>query len=126
MCWSDVARAFLTSWESVYRSVSWVVHWGLEHRDLDGITAIGVDEILWHKGKFLTLVYQINGKCKRLIWIGKERTKASFSRFFDLLGEKRSLARPLPKRRISGFAGVFAPEEHRTAPVLVDFCQKRP
>ena len=36
------------------------VLWGLAHRSLDGIEAIGVDEIQWQKGhKYLTLVYQI-------------------------------------------------------------------
>ena len=91
LTWTDVAKRFKTSWESVFRSVSWVVDWGLEHRSLDGITAIGVDEVLWHRGqKYLTLVYQINDGCKRLLWMGKDRTEESFSKFFDLLGEKRS------------------------------------
>ncbi|WP_419595795.1 transposase, partial [Thiolapillus sp.] len=36
--------------------------------------AIGIDEIAWKKGhKYLTLVYQIDAHCKRLLWIGKER-----------------------------------------------------
>jgi transposase len=91
LCWSDVAEAFQTSWETVFRSVDRAVRWGLEHRSLDGITAIGVDEILWHRGhKYLTLVYQINDGCKRLLWIGRERTEESFSKFFDLLGDKGS------------------------------------
>jgi transposase len=93
LCWSDVAETFQTSWETVFRSVERAVHWGLEHRNLDGITAIGVDEILWHRGHhYLTLVYQINDGCKRLLWLGKDRTEESFARFFDLLGDTRSAA----------------------------------
>ena len=62
---------------------------GLKQRSLEGITAIGVDEIQWKKGhKYLTLVYQINQGCVRLLWIGLERTEVSFHEFFNLLGER--------------------------------------
>ncbi len=90
LSWKDVAVSFRTSWEKVFHSVEYVVQWGLENRDLTGITAIGVDEIHWHKGhKYLSLVYQINEGCIRLLWIGKERTEASFSKFFDSMGEEK-------------------------------------
>ena len=43
----------------VFDAVRQAVEWGKAHRDLDGITAIGVDELSWKKGhKYLTLVYQ--------------------------------------------------------------------
>lgn len=91
LSWKDVAVSFKTSWEKVFHSVEWVVKWGLENRDLSGITAIGVDEIQWHKGhKYLSLVYQINEGCIRLLWIGKDRTEKSFSQFFDFLGEQKT------------------------------------
>ena len=46
------------------------VRWGLEHRNLDGIRNIGVDELSWKKGhKYLTLVYQIDHGCRRLLHI---------------------------------------------------------
>ena len=49
--------------------------WGLEHRVLGAIRAIGVDEIQYGKGsQYLTRVYQIDLGCTRLLWIGKERT----------------------------------------------------
>ncbi len=44
LSWRETARAFATSWESVYRSVQWFVDWGLQHRELKGIKAIGIDE----------------------------------------------------------------------------------
>ncbi len=45
LSWKEVASIFNTSWEHVYRSVAWMVVYGLQHRRLDGVTAIGVDEI---------------------------------------------------------------------------------
>ena len=90
LSWKEVATRFGTSWDKVYRSVEYVVDWGLRHRNWDGITAMGVDEIQWRKGhQYLTLVYQINSECVRLLWIGRERTEESFSRFFDMLGKER-------------------------------------
>lgn len=92
MSWQEVARAFATSWDSVVRSVKMAVDWGLEHRDLEGITAVGTDEICWRKrskDKFVTLVYQLDAGRKRLIWIGPNRTAKVFRSFFDWLGPQR-------------------------------------
>src|SRR5271168_911898 len=91
--WQQVAEAFRTSWQSVYRAVELAVLWGLAHRSLDGIQAVGVDEIQWRKGhRYLTLVYQIERGCKRLLWVSAERTEASLQGFFDLLGPSRAAA----------------------------------
>lgn len=93
LSWKEVAVAFRTSWEHVYRSVQMAVHWGLEHRNLIGITAIGIDEIQWNHGHhYLTVVYQINEGCKRLLWIGRDRTEKTLRIFFAYLGEERSAA----------------------------------
>jgi transposase len=93
MSWSEVAFAFKTSWESVFRSVEMVVEWGLEHRVLDGIKAIGVDEVLWQRGyKFLTVVYQIDDGCRRLLWVGRDRTVKTLLRFFRQFGRARAAA----------------------------------
>jgi transposase len=93
MSWNEVARAFHTSWENVFRSVEKAVAWGLARRDLTGITAVGIDEVLWKRGyKFLTVVYQIDNGCKRLLWIGQDRTLKTTLRFFRWLGKERSAA----------------------------------
>lgn len=92
MSWSDVASAFHTSWESVFRSVKMVVEWGLEHRNLDGISSIGVDEVLWLKGKFLTVVYQIDAGRIRLLWLGKDRKVKTLLKFFRQFGRERAAA----------------------------------
>jgi transposase len=91
LSWKGVADVFDTPWQNVFRSVKHVVSWGLAHRNLEGIEAIGVDEVQWQKGhKYLTLVYQIDGGSKRLLWIGKDRTTKTFLRFFRWLGKERA------------------------------------
>lgn len=90
LSWAETAERFQTSWEMVYRSVKYIVDWGRERMDMSGITAIGVDEIHWKKGKFLTLVYQINDGMKRLLWAGEDRKEETFREFFRWLGEERS------------------------------------
>ena len=87
LSWKETAQSFHTSWEKVHQAVAYVEEWGLLHRQLGPIRAIGVDEIAYGKGhKYLTLVYQIEAGCTRLLWVGEERTKAAFQKFFDLIG----------------------------------------
>jgi transposase len=93
LAWTDVARTFHTSWKVVYHAVCYVVTWGLQHRDLDHITAIGIDEIaVWSGHKYLTVVYQINEGMRRLLWVGYGRTTASCTAFFRHFGRARSEA----------------------------------
>jgi transposase len=73
----------------VFDAVEHVVTFGLEHRKLGAIDAIGVDEIQYAKGhKYLTLVYQIDLDVTRLLWVGKERTIESFQGFFTTIGDE--------------------------------------
>jgi len=92
LSWRQTARAFQTSWEAVYRSVEWFVQWGLARRPLEGIEAIGIDEIHWGKGKradnFLTVIYQIDSHCRRLLWVGRRRTQATLRRGLAALGPR--------------------------------------
>jgi len=89
LSWKETATAFRTSWDKVFDAVEHVVTWGLEHRELGQIDAIGVDEIQYAKGhKYLTLVYQIDLGITRLLWVGKERTIESFQGFFTTMGEE--------------------------------------
>jgi len=91
LSWQEVARTFETSWEKVFHSVEWVVQWGLAHRDLSNVRSIGVDEVLWQRGhKYLTVVYQIDSECKRLLWVGMDRTVRTLLRFFRAFGKERS------------------------------------
>ena len=90
MSWRETARSFRTSWEMVYRSVEWFVKWGLDHRVLEQVHSIGVDEIHWGRGKradnYLTVIYQIDQHCRRLLWLGRRRTQATLRRGLNTLG----------------------------------------
>ena len=89
LSWKETALSLGTTWDQVCHAVAYVVQWGLEHRELGTLRAIGVDEIhIGQSHKFLTLVYQIEADCVRLLWVGKARTKLSFEKFFILIGEQ--------------------------------------
>lgn len=86
LSWQEVSRVFHVSWDSIYRAVAYVVDYGLEHRDLSGITAIGVDEVAYAKGhRYLTLVYQLDAGCRRLLHIEPDRNVRSLLGFFRML-----------------------------------------
>lgn len=91
MSWKEVSEAFLVSWDRVFEAVKHAVSWGLAHRDLDGIEAIGIDEVQWHRGhQYQTVVYQLDEDKKRLLWVGPDRTAKTLLRFFRFLGKQRT------------------------------------
>ena len=91
MSWTEVSQAFRVSWDSVFDAVKQAVSWGLQHRHLNGIEAIGVDEVQWHRGhKYQTVVYQLDEGSKRLLWVGADRTSKTLLRFFRFLGQDRT------------------------------------
>lgn len=91
LSWSEVARKFRTSWDTVFRAVERAVEWGLAHRSLDAIESLGIDEIARAKGhKYLTLVYQIDKRIRRLLWIGDNRKEKTLRGFFAWFGGDRS------------------------------------
>ncbi len=51
LSWKETAECFRTSWDKVFDAVEHVVTWGLEHRTLGQIDAIGVVEGLNNKAK---------------------------------------------------------------------------
>jgi len=90
LSWKEVAESFGTSWDTVYRSVKAVVDYGLKHRKMEGIMAIGVDEIQYRKGhQYLTLVYQIDADMRRLLFVGRDRKAKTLLRFFREFGKER-------------------------------------
>lgn len=91
LSWKGVAEAFQTSWDNVFRSVKLAVSWGLAHRNIENVTAIGIDEIAYKKRhKYLTMVYQIDANGRRLLWLGKKRTQKTLQQFFKEFGEERT------------------------------------
>lgn len=91
LSWMEVARIFQTNWTSVFRAVETAVQWGRARMRLDGLHAIGIDEVLWHRGhKYLTVVYDISVTCRRLLWVGQHREEATLRSFFEWLGAERT------------------------------------
>lgn len=92
LSWRETAEVFQISWEAVYRSVEWFVEWGLAHRTVSGVAAIGVDEIHWGHGlkadNFLTVIYQIDVGCRRLLWIGRRRSEQTLRHGLNALGKE--------------------------------------
>lgn len=86
LSWSEVSEVFAVSWEAVYRALAQVVEYGLRHRDLTGITAIGVDEVACAKGqRYATLVYQLDEGRRRLLHVSQGRSVRSLLGFFLML-----------------------------------------
>jgi transposase len=84
MNYRRLARLLLTQ--------KWVVRYGLRHRDLDGIRALGVDEVRVAKGKLWTVVYQIDQRARRSLWIGKDRKAATLEMIFNRSARVRCAA----------------------------------
>ena len=92
LSWKDTAIAFQTSWDTVFRAVDNAVEWGRMHMDMTAITSIGIDEVVWQRGhNYLTLVYQIDDHCKRLLWIGQHRSEETIKAFFTWFTQERVL-----------------------------------
>jgi len=90
LSWKETAEAFCASWDTVFRSVKAIVAYGLAHRRLDGVEAIGVDEIQYGKGhQYLTVVYQIDAGMRRLLFIGRDRTAKTLLKIFRAFGRER-------------------------------------
>jgi transposase len=91
LSWAEVALVYRTSWDTVFNSVKWLVEQGLKMRILDDIESIGIDELQVFKGhNYMTLVYQIDRRCKRLLWCGKDRTSKTLLKFFKFLGKEKT------------------------------------
>ena len=89
--WQQVATLFGCAWGTVERAVEAAVAYGLAHRDLTGVTHIGIDEISRKKGHvYVTNVYDLARK--RLLWSGEGRSEATLAAFFDFLGAERTTA----------------------------------
>jgi transposase len=87
LAWQEVCERFHVNWRQVYNCVKQVVDWGLEHRDLDGVEAIGIDEVQFGKGhQYITVVYQLCGDTRRLLYVAQKRDAAALQAFFDATG----------------------------------------
>ena len=84
LSWKETATIFGTSWDTVFSSIRWVVRWGIVNQEVGTVEAIGIDEIQYRRGhRYLTLVYQIDANCRRLLYVARDRTEESLRGFFE-------------------------------------------
>jgi transposase len=89
--WQQVARLFRCSWGTVAAAVDEAVAYGLAHRDLQGLTHLGIDEISRKRGHvYATNIYDLARK--RLVWSGEGRSQKTLEAFFAFLGPERTAA----------------------------------
>ena len=102
LSWKHTGKAFHSSWDTVARSVRRAVDWGLEHRDVDDVRAIGIDEIAWKKGhKYVTVVYQIDADRRRLLWISSAGPSTGSSSSPATCGSPTSTSSPSGREKRS-------------------------
>jgi transposase len=88
MAKAPITRLLRIGWDTVGSIVERVVADRLDHRRLDGLVAIGVDEISWRRGqRYLTTV--VDHQTGGIVWCAPGRNAATLQQFFDLLGERR-------------------------------------
>lgn len=88
LSWEETAVTFRVAWADVYASVAWVVDYGLQHRVVEGVRAIGIDEICVRAGRvFWILIYQIDAQATRLLWVGPDRTQTTLEAGLESLGD---------------------------------------
>lgn len=85
LAWDVVARLFGVSWSTVRLAVERAVAYGLEHRDVDQVLYLGMDEISRRRGHiYHTQVYDLGEK--RLLWSAEGRKAATARVFFEAMG----------------------------------------
>jgi transposase len=88
MAKTPIAGLLRIGWDTVGRIVERVVADHLDERRLDGLVAIGVDEISYRRGqRYLTSV--VNHQAGAIVWCAPGRNAATLQAFFDLLGDRK-------------------------------------
>ncbi len=86
--WNQVAKVFCCGRHQVREAVSQAVAWGLEHRDVPGVTAIGVDEVCFgRKSGCRTLVCRLRGARPRLLAVAEGHKEEALDRILGGFGD---------------------------------------
>lgn len=84
---TTITRLLRTSWETVAGIVERVVAEQIDHRRLEGLLRIGVDEVSYRKGhRYLTVVAD-HDEGGRVVWAAEGKNAATLEGFYDELGE---------------------------------------
>ncbi len=88
MAKTSIARLLRIGWDTVGNIIERVVVDRVDHARLDGLLAIGVDEISYRRGqRYLTTV--VDHQAQRIVWCSPGRNAQTLQQFFDLLGDRK-------------------------------------
>ncbi|MCA1678873.1 MAG: ISL3 family transposase [Actinobacteria bacterium] len=88
MAKTPIAGLLRIAWDTVGRIVERVVADHLDERRLEGLVAIGVDEISYRRHhRYLTSV--VDHRAGAIVWCSPGRNAETLQRFFDELGDRR-------------------------------------
>jgi transposase len=92
MAKTPIAGLLRIAWDTVGQIVERVVAEQLDERRLDGLVAIGVDEISYRRHhRYLTSV--VDHRAGAIVWCAPGRNSETLQAFFDLLGERKGSIR---------------------------------
>jgi transposase len=106
MAKTPIARLLQIAWDTVGRIVQRVVADHLDQTRLDGLVAIGCDEISYRKGqRYLTCV--ADHARGAIIWARPGRNAATLQAFFDELGERKTSIRAVSIDMSAGYENAI-------------------
>ncbi len=92
MAKTPIAGLLRVGWDTVGKIVQRVVADHLDERRLEGLLAIGVDEISYRRGqRYLTTV--VDHRKGSIVWCAPGRNAQTLNAFFDLLGDRKHTIR---------------------------------
>lgn len=107
MAKAPITRLLRVGWDTVGHIVERVVADRLDQRRLDGLVAIGVDEISYRRGQqYLTTV--VDHETGGIVWCAPGRNAATLQQFFDLLGDRKHSIRAISIDMSGGYRQAIA------------------
>jgi transposase len=109
MAKTPVAGLLRIGWDTVGRIVEHVVADHLDEERLQGLVAIGVDEISYRRGqRYLTSV--VDHQAGAIVWCAPGRNAQTLQAFFRLLGERKSSIRAVSIDMSGGYEKAISEE----------------
>jgi transposase len=109
MAKTPIAGLLRIGWDTVGRIVEHVVADHLDEKRLQGLVAIGVDEISYRRGqRYLTSV--VDHQAGAIVWCAPGRNAQALQAFFDLLGERKSSIRAVSIDMSGGYEKAIREE----------------